>query len=391
MVRRVLAALQWYDAQLHAGIASVAREEGWDLLCSVFHQDVEAVPAGWKGDGAVSLISDARLHRRLRRACPQVIELGYWGASTISRVVPDHEAIARLAVSHFRERGFLHFACVHVPGEPMFDLRSQAFCALLFRQGITATPLRWPPLRTGTSWSARLATLGAQLKALPAPLAVFAVQDRVGAEAVLAAIAAGLAVPERLSVLGVDNVELLDETLPVPLSSIDTDPFGIGRQAACLLKLAMDGEKPPLVTRLPPRRLVLRASAATIGTTDPLILAFLAALDRQPGWTVARLARHLEVPIRDLQRECLRVLGVGPGAYLKRHRLQRAATALRGGASLAQTAVHAGIAGATGLSSLVRREIGLTVAQWRSQLRRQAEAPSPGQWRCVNPSSVKHP
>jgi hypothetical protein len=32
---RILLALEWYDHRIHRGVATVAREQGWHLTCTV--------------------------------------------------------------------------------------------------------------------------------------------------------------------------------------------------------------------------------------------------------------------------------------------------------------------------------------------------------------------
>ena len=359
---RILLALEWYDHRIHRGVATVAREQGWHLTCTVGQPGADPVPAGWRGDGAVCLIADPNRWRRLRRACRKVVEVGLAPGQPDARVVVDNQAVGHLAAEHFRLRGFRSLACLTAPGSRMFDERETAFRQALAGEGIVPVLVELPP--AGRTWTTRLRRLGRTLARLPRPVGVFAVQDGMAADAMLAAREAGLRVPDEVAILGVDDVELVCTTMPVPLSSIDTDQEGLGRAAA--LQLVAEA---PRDLRWRPRGVSERASTAIIGSTSPLILDLLERVRRAPGLGVAELARALGITTQALDRACQHALGQPPGIILRRERLRRAGDALAGGASLAAAAQVAGLPAASGLCSLVRRELGVTPAAWRRQLR----------------------
>jgi LacI family transcriptional regulator len=76
---------------------------------------------------------------------------------------------------------------------------------------------------------------------LPTPCGVFAANDRIAGCIVAAALKAGLAVPQDIAVVGVDNDIGQCETLPVSVSSVSLDREGIGHAAAGLLSAMMEG------------------------------------------------------------------------------------------------------------------------------------------------------
>jgi LacI family transcriptional regulator len=80
---------------------------------------------------------------------------------------------------------------------------------------------------------------------MPKPFAVFAYNDGVGVEVIDACLEAGLLVPEQVAVLGVDNDQIVCESIPIPLSSIQYDLEVLAYEGAALLDRLMNGEKPP--------------------------------------------------------------------------------------------------------------------------------------------------
>jgi len=93
------------------------------------------------------------------------------------------------------------------------------------------------------------------------PDAVFCYNDMTAVGAIAAVLAAGLQVPEDISIIGCGNMPYNDY-LNVPLSSIDHGTAELGRIAGELaLELASNPEQPPKNILVPPT-LVVRASTA---------------------------------------------------------------------------------------------------------------------------------
>lgn len=365
--KRVLLALDWYDHRLHRGVARVAAREGWHLTCTAGLPIPGPVPPGWHGDGAISLVTGGRSWQRLRRTCPLIVDVGLGPAARTPRTVVDNRAIAELAARHFHERGYRHAACVTIDGIPMYAERATAFAELAAQLGMACQRIDLRPGCRDAAWWRRVLDLGRRLSRLPQPLAVFAVQDSLGVEAVLGAQEAGLAVPQEVAVLGVDDIELVCDTLVVPLSSIDSDQEGLGGAAAeRLARMFAGGADDGALRRWAPRGITVRASTEAVGATHPGVARALDLARRRPGCGLLALARAAGLSAQGLDKAFRRELGETPGKVLRRLRLERAQRALTGGATLAVAAEAAGLATASGLCALLRRELGTTPAAWRS-------------------------
>src|SRR5437660_984008 len=79
------------------------------------------------------------------------------------------------------------------------------------------------------------APLADWLHGLPKPVGVLACNDVRGQQVLNACRRAGLAVPDEVAVLGVDNNELVCNLADPPLSSVDANCERIGYEAAALL------------------------------------------------------------------------------------------------------------------------------------------------------------
>ena len=95
-----------------------------------------------------------------------------------------------------------------------------------------------------------------QLKSLPKPLGVWAVNDIFGRAVYTLCGDLGLAIPDVVKVLGVDDMQIARASRP-PLSSIRTPREQIGRSAMQTLQKMLDGHPgPPKPTVVPATELV---------------------------------------------------------------------------------------------------------------------------------------
>lgn len=103
----------------------------------------------------------------------------------------------------------------------------------------------------------------ALLASRPRPEAVFAANDQMAADAILAAQAAGLRVPADIAIAGFDDGPVASYTHP-PLTTVSQPVYDLGWQAArmALNATTTDRDTPPVAPRLVqlPTRLVVRQS-----------------------------------------------------------------------------------------------------------------------------------
>ncbi len=167
----------------------------------------------------------------------------------------DNMAIARTAAEHFRSLGrFASFA--YIPdelGRRWSAIREKAFM----------DTVRADRCRKETYNPARESLVGFLTRLAP-PVAVFAAWDFMAAKVVRACHAAGLSVPSQVSVIGVDDDDMICESVRPPLSTILVDRVKQGFVAAQALNSMMTSRKnaaaPTYVCR--PLKVVERESTA---------------------------------------------------------------------------------------------------------------------------------
>jgi DNA-binding LacI/PurR family transcriptional regulator len=127
---------------------------------------------------------------------------------------------------------------------------------------LAAAGLEPVPTETGDFTAAGGIEATRRLLALPKPpTAVVYANDRMAIGGLGAAQAAGLTVPDDLSIAGFDDSEIAEYVHP-GLTTVRADPFRFGEAAAQTLNQVVDGVTDVPDVELPPAQLVVRRSTA---------------------------------------------------------------------------------------------------------------------------------
>ena len=304
----------------------------------------------WDGDGFVARIESRKHADQLAaRGIPVVDVAGGWGRPGFRQVCNDDAATGALAARHLKSLGISTFAFCGVPRVGWSQARRDAFRAAVApsRVSVFEQPLAW---WEGLHESRRL---DEWLRGLPKPVALFACNDTTGLRAGAASRRLGLAVPEDVAILGVDNEDILCELSVPPLSSISLDLERIGWEAAETLSGFIEGRPGrPAPILIAPREVVERASTRTLATGDILVDATLrlihgaAAAERL---SVGSVVRHVPGSRRSLEKRFRKALGRSIHQEIIRHRIDSARRLLRD-----TTLTISAIAGETGFANAQR-------------------------------------
>jgi len=203
------------------------------------------------------LLGDARRPRRFSKAPTVIIHSPQTYDRGFAYVMCDNKAVSMAAVSHLLNAGFGSFAYVHDRNASPWSLER----ADVFGRSLAKNPRKNEEAVPFHCWSPHDGLpLADWLKGLPQRTAVFAADDLTARDVMLKCVSAGIVIPRDLSLLGVDNEELLCESCPTALSSIEPDFRTGGRLAAELLDRLMSGTDRPCVIRYGVKRIVARES-----------------------------------------------------------------------------------------------------------------------------------
>ena len=361
-----------YARDMLAGIEDYIRAHGpWSPYLAETGRG-DAVPpwfGRWQGDGIIARIENERIASALAATGLPVVDLSFAHLlSTAPTFTTDNEAIGRVAAQHFRERGFEHFAYCGRDEFVWSHDRGKAFeravCAAGFRCEIHAQPRR-----LSGDVDSETDAIAEWLASLPHPLALLACYDLRGQQVLDAARRAGLAVPEQVAVLGVDNDELLCALSPPPLSSVILNGRRTGWLGAETLARLMGGEKiAGDVHFIPPVGVATRQSTDTLAVADPQLARTLRFIRERAceGIVVKDILRHTPMARRSLEKRMKETIGRTPNEEILRVKLSRARQLLATTElSLGEIAERCGFAHTEYLSVAFKREVGVPPGEFR--------------------------
>jgi LacI family transcriptional regulator len=321
-----------WGRRLIRGVIRYSDKHGpWHLSLHACGQaDYFALPHGWRGHGVIARIGSLRMVRALCAARLPVVNVSAIDLpdNPFPQIITDYHEQAKLAVQHFRDRGFCHFAYSGLQrpsyGKRHRDAFRHAVSAAGFRCEVFE-PKRLPAGRDGQA--RKLRQVIAWLKSLPKPVGIFTWATDVGRELLEACRVAGLSVPYEVAVLGGDFDELLCDASSPPLSGILVPSERIGHDAARMLDRMMQRGKPPREPVLvPPTGIVEKRSTDTLAIDDPdivQVLTYVRANACRPI-QVTDILRAVPLSRRSIERRFAEVLGRTPSDEIRRVRMAKA-------------------------------------------------------------------
>jgi LacI family transcriptional regulator len=261
-----------YARGLLRGIMSYLREHRpWSIYLSE-HSRGDRPPRWlkqWNGHGIIARIENTAMAEALREVRIPVVDVS---AARLLPALPwfetDDGAIAHLAAEHLIERGFRNFAYA---GDARFNWSN--WRREHFQNSIRAASFQCSTYEPTRGFSLddeeQVDDLAAWVRQLPRPIGIMACYDLRGQQVLSACRRVGLAVPDEVAVIGVDNDDLLCELSEPPLSSVIPNTQRTGYEAANLLDLMMAGRSAKGEAHLiPPVGVATRQSTDVLAIED---------------------------------------------------------------------------------------------------------------------------
>ncbi|MBA3484542.1 MAG: DNA-binding transcriptional regulator [Pirellulales bacterium] len=363
-----------YARGLLDGIIAYQREhELWSIY--VAEQERGAQPPdwlkSWRGDGIIARIETAPIASAVRRTKLPAVDV------SAARLVPEipwvetnDTMIAQLAARHLVDRGFKTLAYC---GEPQFNWskwREESFIAFAQEAGCQHFVFEGKSQHDKDySWNRERTRLKAWVESLPKPLGVMACYDFKGQQLLDVCRELGVAVPEQVAVIGVDNDARLCRLCTPPLSSVIPDTHRTGYEAAQLLDSLMRGKPVPTeATLIPPIGIAERQSTDAYALDDPDIVTAMRFIREHAcdGITVADVLRVVPLSRRKLEQRFLKLVRRTPYAEISRIRMERAGRLLRETSlPLAEIARRAGFTDPLYLSRAFKKHVGVSPRAYR--------------------------
>jgi LacI family transcriptional regulator len=345
----------------------------------------------WDGDGVIARVEDSESADRLSALGLPVVDVaGAYARPRFRSVTNDDFLTGYKAGLNLRGCGFSRFAFLGVSGTIWSSLRKEGFFECIQRRETTtdaaaasARPASTPVFERPLAWwegQARGTSdegLEAFLASLAPPVALFACNDTTGLRAAETAARLGLAVPESLAILGVDDEDIICELAQPSLSSIMLDCEAIGFRAAAVLDDILEqrlpggppgGLPPGAREAVPPRDVAERESTQVFACEDELVaraVTFIRAHAHE-GIDVSDVLGVVSASRRSLETRFRHAMGRSLHEEIVRGKLARAKRLLReGGATIERVAEESGFGALGRFHALFKEAEGLSPGEWR--------------------------
>jgi len=336
------------------GVLKYAHEksgERWDIVLDVGHWQCSEL-------GGIIAYVTSSAHRRqmLAAKVPTVLiedrqePKSFSHRPDVATILCDHAAEGQTAALYFLDRHYRNFAFVGTATD-WSRRRGEGFARALAKRGFAC--------RTVTADS---------LRGLPKPCAVFAAHDILARRVLAAAERFGIAVPDELAVLGVDNDEVMCTTSAPALSSIPTFDRSLGYAAGRALNELLCNRSHGRIIRTRHAKVVTRASTQKDAIDDPFVARTLDWIRSHlaENLSAESLAQRIGYSKHALQMRVERALGTTLGAVVRHIRLDTAESLLaETDMPVSEIAERCGYSSTSHLAMHVREAHGITPLAYR--------------------------
>ena len=298
-----------------------------------------------------------------------------------STVVCDSVAVGRAGAEYFVQCGFQRFAFLGDIWDSNWSLkRRSGFVGRLAEAGMACEVYQAPSEAERDDWCVEQKRMAAWLSGLPKPVAVMAANDVRGRQVLDTCLMAGVSVPDQVSVLGVDNDELICSTTNPPMSSILRDTEGSGYYAARMLDHLMRGRSRKKESLLyGPLRVVARQSTEKLQFTDRLAVKAVEFIRINSGISmhVTDVVKHLKVSRRLAELRFRQAVGHSIHDELQKARLAQVRRLLQEtDLPISEISEQCGYESESYLGLVFRRHYAMTMRQFRKTVRSYPRQPA---------------
>jgi LacI family transcriptional regulator len=325
-----------YGRGLLEGVAAYVRtHRRWSLR----HQEISinADPPDWlfdwQGDGILARIETEEMVAAIRTVgIPTVDVRSSKKLAGVPRITIDDQSVVQLALDHLRERGVRRFAFCGFAGADYSVRRLRIFRDLLAADGFepevyeSRGPVDSSTMEAELKGMLDSAGVTHWLRKFEKPVGLLASNDIRAQQVLQCCEDAGIAVPDDIAVVGVDNDEVICSLCQPNLSSIELNTQKIGYDAAAMLEHMMaGGASPAELTLVPPKQVIVRGSTDVVAIEDRTTAAAYRYLRDHAceSISVDDVVRQVPLSRRSLERRIRQHFGRSPAELIAEIRLAR--------------------------------------------------------------------
>lgn len=291
--------------------------------------------------------------------------------NNIPNITGDYIGTGRMAAELYLHKGFRNFAFFGYKNVCWSDERCAGFRQRLEEAGLGGNFYLYDKQEIDNLWYYEAAPLEKWLRSLPKPVAVMACDDNQGNALIEACNSAGVKIPSEVSVIGVDNDEVVCTLSNPTLSSISVDIEQGGFETARMtVRMLQDPFYKGSDITLRPKRIVHRVSTSAYATTDKEVLTALQFIRQNLGKKISVEDVLKQVPLsrRILEVRFKKVIGNSIYQYISQQRISRfGELLLETNDSIQEIAYKLGEDDAKAICRRFKELKGCTPSEWRNQ------------------------
>jgi LacI family transcriptional regulator len=267
--------------------------------------------------------------------CVFILNKATW--PNVPTVTFDEEAIGVMAAEHLIHRGYTKLVSFASLVSDWARGRVAGFKKECLRQKITPDHFQLPEDVLPSYWQRHSLQanqkLQSLLKSLPKSTGIFAVNDVAACYIIEAARNCGIKVPQEIGVVGADDDLIPNAASGLSISSVEPPFRLLGNQAANILDQLRNRKNPPLLTLLPPIRIIVRTSTNDFMVDSPLVRRAQAYIEehRQGAVRISDVARAAGTTTVTLGKNFRTHMAMTPSEYVLQRRIEYAKELLRSG------------------------------------------------------------
>ena len=334
------------------GVIKWAKKWGADVVIGQFEESDNV--ALFRRNGIVALAQDYKVK-----------------FNTIPNITGDYLETGRMAANLYLHKGFRNFAFFGYKEVCWSDERCVGFRKRIEEAGLGDHFYLYDKQEIDNLWYYQAEELEKWLLALPKPVAVMACDDNQGNALIEACNSAGVKIPSDLSVIGVDNDEIICNLSDPTLSSISVDIEQGGFETAQMaVKMIKDPFYKGSDIMLHPIRIVHRVSTSAYATSDKEVLKALQFIRQNldKKITVSDVLEQVPLSRRLLEVRFKKVIGQSIYQYISQQRIGRfSEMLLETNDSIQEIAFNLGEDDVKSICRRFKELKGCTPSEWRNQ------------------------
>ncbi|WP_341225135.1 DNA-binding transcriptional regulator [uncultured Arcticibacterium sp.] len=369
-----------YSKALLKGIAKYSKENGPWVFCRMplFQRETIGLDGilewakGWGADGIIGqLYNDPGIEKFKEAGIPVIAQDFKERFNEIPNITGANKEAGSMGADYFIKKGFKNFAFYGFKDIVWSRERAEGFEERVVKGGHKVHYFEQAMAHSSDIWYYMPSSLSQWLKSLPKPIALMACDDNQGQHITEACRHSGIRIPEEVSVLGVDNDEMICSFSDPPLSSIGQDTEKGGYDAARLLHQMMENSTSvhyDIIVR--PTQVITRQSTDIYSTSDKHIATSLKYIHQNidKKLKVDDVVKQVPLSRRALEKRFLDMTGYPIYKYIFNLRIEKfSQKLLETDLSVFEIALELGFLDTKNIARQFKQMKGCTPTEYRNQ------------------------